>query len=463
MSLKKMQDLRNNLAEQIRKQANLHNSETGWASSDDHKKYDELNKAYDDNMKAMSAARELSQNHDAIQNRLAGLEQFKELNRVPDPFTQHGTMSPGERFGNAIKCWFTYNMGDEPSDELLECFNAHNESMPRNLRSSLRKELCIPTMDTADVKRLQSVCRSVHHTKQMEAMNDLSVGTPSAGGDTVWDHILLSTLEQNMLAYGQMRTTSDFIQTSSGEPLDWPTADNVGNKARIVAEATDISTGADPTFARVRWLAYKFVAGPIKVSYELLEDSVVNMPAVLGQMLGEQHGRGTNEKYTVGAGTTEPIGIVTASALGVTSPSGSISSDNGDSIIKLAYSVDPAYRQGASYMMHDTVIGEVRLIKDAENRFLWRDGLENGQPDRLNGYPVVWNQDMESTIAAANVVMLFGQLNRYKIRRVNGMRVYRLTELYRETDQDGFLSFIREDGNLLNAGTNPIKHMVVGA
>jgi hypothetical protein len=39
------------------------------------------------------------------------------------------------------------------------------------------------------------------------------------------------------------------------------------------------------------------------------------------------------------------------------------------------------------------------------------------------------------------------------------MRMYRLEERYRDTDQDGFVAFIREDGNLLTAGTAPVKYL----
>jgi hypothetical protein len=35
-----------------------------------------------------------------------------------------------------------------------------------------------------------------------------------------------------------------------------------------------------------------------------------------------------------------------------------------------------------------------------------------------------------------------------------------LSERYAELDQVGFVAFFRTDGNLLNAGTGPIKAMV---
>jgi HK97 family phage major capsid protein len=62
--------------------------------------------------------------------------------------------------------------------------------------------------------------------------------------------------------------------------------------------------------------------------------------------------------------------------------------------------------------------------------------------------------------ATATKSLLFGVLPRYKVRRVRDVRMYRLTERYRDTDQDGFVAFMRLDGKLLNAGTCPVKHLL---
>jgi hypothetical protein len=53
-------------------------------------------------------------------------------------------------------------------------------------------------------------------------------------------------------------------------------------------------------------------------------------------------------------------------------------------------------------------------------------------------------------------------LSKYYIRRVNEVRIYRLEERYRDNDQDGFVAFVREDGNLMDAGTAPVKYLQQG-
>jgi HK97 family phage major capsid protein len=85
--------------------------------------------------------------------------------------------------------------------------------------------------------------------------------------------------------------------------------------------------------------------------------------------------------------------------------------------------------------------------------------MQAGIPDRLLGYTYVVNQSMASTLAKAAKVVLFGDFSKYKIRDVAGIRLVRLDELFAQTDQVGFVAFLRTDGQLLDAGTNPVKHL----
>ena len=113
---------------------------------------------------------------------------------------------------------------------------------------------------------------------------------------------------------------------------------------------------------------------------------------------------------------------------------------------------DLQYTQGA--------LKELRQLKDGDNQYLWQPGYQLGQPDRLLGYRVFTNQKMQSSIATGTETMLFGDLSKYQVRMVNRIRFYRLVERHRENDQDAFLAFMRFDGDLLDAGTNPVKHLI---
>jgi HK97 family phage major capsid protein len=132
-----------------------------------------------------------------------------------------------------------------------------------------------------------------------------------------------------------------------------------------------------------------------------------------------------------------------------------------DELVGLAHSLDPAYRAMSSvgYMMHDTALLYARKLKDANGAYLWMPGLAAGVPDRLIGYPVSINQNMEPLVSNLPVTakkhVLFGAFEKYIIRDVANVRFYRLEERYRDTDQTAFIAFKRMDGDSIQ--TNALK------
>jgi HK97 family phage major capsid protein len=74
----------------------------------------------------------------------------------------------------------------------------------------------------------------------------------------------------------------------------------------------------------------------------------------------------------------------------------------------------------------------------------------------------VVNQDMASIGASAKSV-LFGDFQNYIIRYAGPDRFKVLTERYAETDQIALVLITRLDGQLIDAGTNPIKYLIHAA
>jgi HK97 family phage major capsid protein len=110
--------------------------------------------------------------------------------------------------------------------------------------------------------------------------------------------------------------------------------------------------------------------------------------------------------------------------------------------------------------MHDQILLKIKQLKDGFGRYLWQAGLAYGTPDTLDGDPIFINQSMDSTVASTKKTVAYGALKKYKIRDVSSIRLRRLVERYADADQEAFVLFARADGNLLDAGTHPIKYMV---
>lgn len=198
------------------------------------------------------------------------------------------------------------------------------------------------------------------------------------------------------------------------------------------------------------------------VPFELLQDSAFDLPSFIARKLGERIGRKQATDFTTGDGSSKPNGIVTASTAGKTAASATAIIS--DELIDLEHSVDPSYRPGAGWMFHDNILAAIRKLKESTtNAYIWQPGLQTGIPERILSYPFFINQKMASSIAASAKTILFGRLDKYNIRDVAEVRLVRMNERYADTDQVGFVAFLRSDGDLVDAGTNPIKHLVQAA
>lgn len=263
--------------------------------------------------------------------------------------------------------------------------------------------------------------------------------------------------EWALLAFANMRNVATVIRTDSGAALTIPTANDTGNKGGIVSENTQITTETAVGTSSVTLNAYVYSSYFVKVSWELMQDSAFNLPAYVGAACGERIGRIQADHFTTGTNSSQPNGIVTAATLGKTAAAAYAITF--DEIMDLFHSVDPAYRLGAGWMMHDGIVKYLRKLKDGDNQYLWQPGVQMGVPDMILGKPVTINQSMQATLLGSKKTVLFGDFSKYLIRDVTDLRVLRLDERFADYMQTGFIAFQRTDADLLDAGTHPVKYL----
>ena len=284
-------------------------------------------------------------------------------------------------------------------------------------------------------------------------------GTSAAGGYTVPTE-LASFIEKSMIATGPMYGNELFtvINSANGSTFNIPTIDDTAKTAEAHTEGTQPTDdgGKDAVFGQKTLGAFAFDSEWIRWSAELNADSILNMESLLGELIGERLGRIANSKLTTGSGSSDVEGIVTNSALGVTAAAAA--AVTADEIIDLVHSVDPAYRAASStaLMMNDSTLKAVRKLKDGDGNYLWQMGnIQAGIPQSLLGYNVVINQAMDS-LATGNKVMLFGDMSKFYVRKVNMPSLFVARERF--APDYGILGYIRFDGALTN--TAAIKHMI---
>jgi HK97 family phage major capsid protein len=269
--------------------------------------------------------------------------------------------------------------------------------------------------------------------------------TSGAGGYTI-PQGFLAELEKKLLYFNNLRNVSRVIRTDTGNPLPFPVTDDTGNPATVGAENTAPSETA-LTFTQVLLGSYRYES-LVLTSNELLRDSGLDLASEIGGMLGERIGRKETTDFTTGNGTTAPEGVVTGSSAGVTgATTTTITLAN---IMGLIGSLDYAYQQGASFMMHQAIWNTILQLADSQSRPLFLD-LLNGNAPKLLGYPVVINNAMASSIAASAKTILFGDFSKHMIRDIGDIEIIRLNERYADKYQTGFLAINRCDAKVMQS------------
>jgi HK97 family phage major capsid protein len=296
--------------------------------------------------------------------------------------------------------------------------------------------------------------------KHAQFRNDLTTGTSTGDAGNVINQRLIASLTEAFLFYGGMVNVAEVITTANGRDFIWPTFDDTSNSGSMVAEAAAAGTASNPTFAKPTLSAYKGTTGILKMTWESIRDTDVDLVPLLGRAFGQRLGRLVNTQATTGTGSSAPEGITVGASAGVTAAA--VAAITFDELIDLEHAVDVAHRSGSTFMLNDSTVQILRKLQDADNQYIWQRPVTAGAPSTLLGYPVVINSDMPAA-AATNVSVVFGNLSAYKLRMVEQVRVYRLEELYRANDQDGLVAFNAFDGKIINAGDAPIKKLTQAA
>ena len=243
---------------------------------------------------------------------------------------------------------------------------------------------------------------------------------------------------------GPILDTSEVITRTSGESLRIPTY-------TAYSTATQYAAGSaigesEPTFDSIL-LTPKKVGFVVQIANELLSDAGFDIEATIAEQAGNAIGFGVNNLATVGTGSTQTTGIVTAACSGITAGTTTFTADD---LIRLQYSVDGAARRlpGVGYMVNTTTLGAIRRLKDDQGAYLYQVNV--GAPDTFAGYNIFENPAMASFGTSGAKFALFGHLPSYKIV-TTGLDVATSTDAYFANDVTAYRFTYRFDGNLTHA------------
>lgn len=271
--------------------------------------------------------------------------------------------------------------------------------------------------------------------------NVLEEGTDANGGYLVpdeYDSRLIDVLkEENIL-----RKLGTTIKTSGEHKI---------NIAGTKPAASWIEEGgalvfSDATFSQIVLDAHKLHVA-IKVTEELLYDSMFNLENYILTQFGHALANAEEDAFLNGTGTTQPLGLLAATGGGQTQDTAG-SNISSDDVLNLIYALKRPYRKNASFITNDQTLAALRKLKDSTGNYLWQPSYQAGEPDRLLGYNV-HTSPFFPVATAGGAALAFGDYSYYNIGDRGTRSFAQLKELYAGNGMIGYLAKERVDGKLV--------------
>jgi HK97 family phage major capsid protein len=297
-----------------------------------------------------------------------------------------------------------------------------------------------------DFRAVANEKRAIRSGARGTEFRDLVVGTATAGGNTVPTSFVRSLYDYLEVYSGMRRTRATIITTTGGEKLEFPKV-TTGGTAVLVEEGSAIGE-VDPTFGKMTLDAFKY-GQLLQYSFELAQDTGVDLLGFAARDFGRALGRVTDTAYVLGTGSNQPQGLMTVAGTATTGGTGLAGVPTFDDLITVVYSVNEEYRQNAQWLMRDATAAAIRKLKDNDGQYLWQPSLQVGTPDRLLGFEVVTDPNVAATGVNANS-LAFGDFSTFYIRDVGAIRIEQSNEFAFANDLSTWRAVLRTDSDLID-------------
>jgi HK97 family phage major capsid protein len=218
--------------------------------------------------------------------------------------------------------------------------------------------------------------------------------------------------------------------------------------AAIAEEAT--STESTPTVGQVAFAIEKS-GGLVKVSRELLDDSAINLPALLSMIYQEASGRFEDAGVLNGNNSTQYAGVLQSGASDyLLAATGALVAAD---LLGIYYTLESQHRVNATWVMPSLISKQVNSIAITAAGVHSIESLSVAPAANLLGRPVVHADDTSAngfatTLSANNEIAILGDWRQYYIFDRVGFTIRRNDSLYMGNDQVGFFATRRGDGQV---------------
>lgn len=272
-------------------------------------------------------------------------------------------------------------------------------------------------------------------TNFKQVSNVLQEGVDADGGYLVpeeYDERLITVLEEENI----IRSLATIIQTSGNHKINIA---GTSPAAAWIDEGEELKF-SDATFKQMLLDAHKLHVA-IKVTEELLYDSAFYLEDYITEQFGKALANAEEDAFLNGDGNNKPTGIFNETSGGTFLDK--VSAIKADDVINLVHALKRPYRKNAVFITNDKTIAQIRKFKDSNGAYIWQPSYQQGEPDRLLGYPVY-----TSAFAPENAIA-FGDISYYNIGDRGSRSFKALTELFAGNGMIGYVAKERVDAKLI--------------
>jgi len=169
------------------------------------------------------------------------------------------------------------------------------------------------------------------------------------------------------------------------------------------AEKGSRTETATPTLKEIVLTTKEVYAMPA-ATQKVLDDSSVDLEGWLAEEIAGDFTEDEGDAFINGNGVEKPYGFAAymkvADASYAWGKIGYLTSghatllDDPDALVDLQDALKPKYQQGAVWLMRTATKTVIRKLKDGDGNYIWRPGLQEGEPNLLLGKPVEVDDNM---------------------------------------------------------------------
>lgn len=328
------------------------------------------------------------------------------------------------------------------------------QSSPRETAEERRKD----EENRAFRKYLQCAPMGAFNEREQRA---LQMDSDIAGGFLVAPQDFVARIILFVKDTVYLRQLGTVMTVTNAESLGVPSLDADPADSNWTAEIATGSEDASMILGK-RELRPHPLAKRIKISNKLIRASTMDPEALVIDRLGYKFGITMEKAYLNGSGAEQPLGLFTASNLGIDtsrdvgSGLNTTTSIQADGLVAAKYTLKAAYwdRPSTAWLFSRQAISQIRRLKDANGQYLWAPGVAGvrvgdvaaGIPNTIIDTPYHVSEYVPNTFTTGLYVGIIGDMSFYWIADAMQLQIQRLIELYAEQNQVGLIGRLETDG-----------------